>query len=435
MKALPFVLLAVFLLTVLVNTRTGIFVAVLIRPVIDCFYEARYAIFDIKPTELLGVLLPLIVFVKLFVSKEHGFVRAPLAYVWFAYMYLQLFGTAVIITVGGDALLGMGYFFRAFNGFIGYFLFQEFFRTQKEFRILLIIHLVAGIVPLGMSVYQNLLGGVIRSEATIGGLIRNIGFYHDAYTIRLYCFQTLAALLLYWSYFLKGTEIISRAVLITMGSIILLTIYKIFSKAGYLSLISWFTIWVLARRKILVLVGVLIMVLGVAMLGDSRFYETIETVYSKEFHVMEGKGKTDQLFMGRVGVWKHALAEFRINSLPLKLVGDGSPHTGAHNDFLRALLGTGILGLVMYLVLLGVIGYGVLRRYLQSNTPLNVMALMIFTMWIIDAIGLVPGAYPGYQIFAWGFIGLALRGSIDGDFMDFNKRPEFMVPINLQNGN
>jgi hypothetical protein len=31
-------------------------------------------------------------------------------------------------------------------------------------------------------------------------------------------------------------------------------------------------------------------------------------------------------------------------------------------------------------------------------------------MWLIDAMGLVPGGFPGYQIFVWGFVGLSFRG-------------------------
>jgi hypothetical protein len=39
---------------------------------------------------------------------------------------------------------------------------------------------------------------------------------------------------------------------------------------------------------------------------------------------------------------------------------------------------------------------------------------MIFFMWLVDAMGLTPGAYPSYQWFAWGFMGLVLRG-VDWD--------------------
>jgi hypothetical protein len=30
-------------------------------------------------------------------------------------------------------------------------------------------------------------------------------------------------------------------------------------------------------------------------------------------------------------------------------------------------------------------------------------------MWMVDSIGLVPSAYPGYQWFVWGIIGICLR--------------------------
>ena len=56
------------------------------------------------------------------------------------------------------------------------------------------------------------------------------------------------------------------------------------------------------------------------------------------------------------------------------------------------------------------IGIKTVYNCLRQQTPLNIMAVMLIGMWSIDAIGLVPGAYPGYQIFVWGFIGLALRG-------------------------
>jgi hypothetical protein len=45
-----------------------------------------------------------------------------------------------------------------------------------------------------------------------------------------------------------------------------------------------------------------------------------------------------------------------------------------------------------------------------ERSPLNVMAVMLFGMWLVDTIGLTPRAYPGYQWYVWGFIGLALRG-------------------------
>lgn len=91
-----------------------------------------------------------------------------------------------------------------------------------------------------------------------------------------------------------------------------------------------------------------------------------------------------------------------------QIFGTGNP-SAPHNDFLRSLLSGGVIGLMIYVVLLHVIGMRVFKNYLRERSPLNVMALMIFGMWLIDTIGLSikginfnesrqePSA-PGYRI-------------------------------------
>lgn len=410
MIVLPYLLLLLFLIFAVMDVRKAILAAILIRPVIDCFYEAKYGFAGIKPTEYLGFLLPTLICLRILLSRDRGFTRAPLSFLWMFFIFFQLFGTALIITVGNDAMLGVNYFYRAFNGFIGFFLFQEFFRTREGFRVLLIAHIVAGIFPLGMSVYQNILGGAIRSEATIGGLVRNIGLYHDAYTLRLYCFQTLGAVLLYWCYFLSGMRVISRGILLLLSAISTLTVYKLYSKAGYLVMAEWLLVWFAAQKKFLQVGMILLVLLAGGFFMKGTMTETLDTVYSKEVGVLQGKEKSDRMFQGRIGGWKMALQQYEQYPIALQLVGDGSPHTGAHNDFLRALLGTGVIGLLFYCILLVTIGLRTARNCLREQSPLNIMAVMLIGMWFVDAMGLVPGAYPGYQIFVWGIIGLALRG-------------------------
>lgn len=82
----------------------------------------------------------------------------------------------------------------------------------------------------------------------------------------------------------------------------------------------------------------------------------------------------------------------------MKMAGTGQAATGSHNDLLRALLATGIIGLLIYLSLLA------------------------------------------YQWSAQGFIGLPLQGSIDADrdAMDLDKKPVkdgIRGFIGLQSGN
>jgi hypothetical protein len=412
MIVIPYFLMLLFLVAVLFDTRKAILLAVIIRPIVDCFYEGEFALVGLKPTEYLGVLMPTLIFLKIIFSSKHSFTKGPLSLLWILFFYFQLFGIVLIVTVGGDIMLGFSSLFRAFNGFIGFYLFQEFFNSKKEFRILLIAHIIAGLFPLCMSVYQNIFGGLLRSESTIGELTRNIGLYHDAYTLRYYAFQTLAAIILYWSYFINDIKVISRAVVLALSAAVILTIYKIYSKAGYLILAEWLLVWNSARKNLgLGILFILLLSLGLTMNGNVS--QLLSTVYSKEVGAVQGKEKAARLFQGRVGNWKNDIEKFAHQSIVLKLVGDGSAHTDAHNDFLRVLFSNGIFGLLLYLVLLSSIAVRCIYNCFKEASPLNVMALMLIGMWFIDAIGLVPGAYPGYQIFVWGFIGLALRGISD----------------------
>ena len=75
-----------------------------------------------------------------------------------------------------------------------------------------------------------------------------------------------------------------------------------------------------------------------------------------------------------------------------------------------SLISVRILSLVAYILLLVMIGWKIFRNLAQNFSRLNMAALMIFLMWLVDTIGLVPSLYPGYQWYVWGFIGLAFRG-------------------------
>ncbi|MGQ9689617.1 MAG: O-antigen ligase family protein, partial [Desulfobaccales bacterium] len=274
---------------------------------------------------------------------------------------------------------------------------------------------------LGMSFYQNILGGVIRTEETIGGLMRNIGFYHDAYTLRYYTLQTLAGLILYGAYFIKRGQVWLRRGLMALGLFCLFTIYRIFSKAGYLILAQWGTVWLVFKKQIVLLM--MILVLGGLTVAFARFtwVEDIQEVYSKELGALKGQERVERALQGRVGGWLAAWDNWKRKPFSQQLFGSGTTALGAHNDFLRVLLGTGIIGLLLYLVILAWALAKATVNVFRAATPLNIMALMLLLMWLIDAMGLVPGGYPGYQIFVWGFVGLAFRGVVGLDDPETNE--------------
>ena len=118
-------------------------------------------------------------------------------------------------------------------------------------------------------------------------------------------------------------------------------------------------------------------------------------------------------FQGRWFGWVEMMAEWERLPAMSQLFGSGKIATGAHNDFLQMLFHGGIVGLVIYLSLLIVIGVRIGRNLLAKADEMAVAALMVYLMWLIDAVGLVPSAYPAEQWLVWGLIGMSLRMRAD----------------------
>ena len=112
---------------------------------------------------------------------------------------------------------------------------------------------------------------------------------------------------------------------------------------------------------------------------------------------------------GRWYGWEASLQRFANRPLVFQILGNGYPGA-AHNDFLARLFSGGVVGLFIYSVLLASIAMRILKNHRRGPSPLNVMAIMIFAMWLVDTLGLHPSLYPSYQWYVWGFIGLSLRG-------------------------
>jgi hypothetical protein len=407
MSAFLLILIAIPTITLIFSPSLGIMIGFVVRPVLDCFYDTFYE--DYPLTKIMGAVFVAVLLCRLFATVRTGFRKIPLAGIWFIWFYMQLFNTCFIVASGDGLTSGMDFLLRGLHGFVGYFMLQTYFREREQFRRLLIALLIAGIFPLSMSVYQNLLGGAIKTEETVGGVIRNIGLYHDAFTLRLYAFQTLTAAILFGATFVKDSRIWCKSVLLLISILSIITIYKLFSKAGYVILTEFAVTWNLLRKNYLTMFAcTLILAVGLVAASPALFHK-VHTVYSKEVALIKGKGDLEHTFQGRWYLWKPMLAKWAKAPFYRKLVGDGSTTSfGSHNEFLRTLFSTGALGLLILLVLLSMTFRKIVLRCISRKSPLDAAALMLFLMWFVDALGLVPGAYTGYQLFVWGFIGLSV---------------------------
>lgn len=402
--------------------RAGILATLLMHPIAASGWYAAYYLAGIKlnPLVLLGLIVPMFVFLRAF-TRGPSFNTMPLFAMWTIYLCYNLFaGTLHAVSEGPARSLDL--MFRHIAGFIGFYMLQAFFTEKKEFKRLTMTLIASGLFPVFVILYQIATGsGTLRGMSEGGdlrldesyGLVRYSGFYHDIVSVRGYVFQCMAGIILYWSYFLKpNRDVVWKVLLSILGVACIFVLYKMYSKAAIGTLLIWFGVWCVGYRKIGLAVTLCLLVIGVNALHSDLLFKQTSQLFQVELSEAEhGSGQVDssKLLSGRVGLWENELERFSEATAIEQMFGYRSA-AGAHNDYLQKLFYGGVVGLVIYVLLLWMIGVRVFKLYMRETTPINLMAVMIFGGWLIDTIGVVPSLYPGYQWYAWGLIGLAIKG-------------------------
>ena len=126
MVAIPLFLIFIVSVLLVFDTKKGILAAVVVRPLIDCFWEAKYDFLALRPTEILGVVLPILIFFKIIISQENKIFRTPLAFTFGIYTFYQLLPILFVASEEGS-LKSLSMYFRILHGFLGFIVFQELY--------------------------------------------------------------------------------------------------------------------------------------------------------------------------------------------------------------------------------------------------------------------------------------------------------------------
>lgn len=414
MEILPHITLALGVISILclvASPVVGMVAVFIAKPFIDASWDISF-LFGFRPTEVYSSLISLLLLVHMGLAKnDKSLMRMPIKGIWLAYsIYIFIF--SISIAYNDELKTGANIFFRYINGIIGFYFIQAFFRQGDRFKWFLWGLILGGLFPMGLGLYQVLTGFQWRPEQA-EGLARNIGIWHDGVNMRTYAQQTIFGLLLYSALYVKTWNVPLKVITLSYLAISTVVMVKVYSKAAFLTFGLWVLCWTILRRQFTVLV-----VIGIAGLLVTTYYagdlaDKIATLFHKEAGFFSGEVDGKMTFHGRWFGWIEMMEKWERLPAMSQMFGSGEVATGAHNDFLQMLFHGGIVGLVFYLSLLIVIGIRIVHNLIAKADELAVAALMVYLMWLIDAIGLVPSAYPAEQWLIWGVIGLSFRVKAD----------------------
>jgi O-antigen ligase len=394
------------LVLLIVKPLWGLFGIFFIRPLVDATW-AQPLIMDFKLTEIVSSLVPLIIFVRMiFDGGRRPFKDMPLKWIWLLYSADTVMFSSIVM-FDEDWRAGLSVLMRHLNGLAGFYMVQAYCRDERDFRRFAWALAITGIFPMVTGVMERVTGFHWRLTTGASDVIRNIGLYHDAITIRYFGQQTLLGLLLIFAIGKRSTWVTIFCVL--YGLVAVVVIQGAYSKSGLFTLGAWTLLWPLLRKNGKALMGLAGAVAIAIVYYSKEILDSFGFVFEYEVAALQGSAGLDSTFAGRWGMWEDMMKDWEARGLTAHLFGAGHMANGAHNDYLQVLFHGGWIGLGIYVALLCAVGWAIARLLLQRLDIWAITALFAFVMWIVDTIGLVPSVYSGYQWFAWGIIGFCLR--------------------------
>lgn len=393
--------LSLMLLMLFVRIQKGMFWAFLVivstKSIMDTFWNI-----DVGPLSALaiqGAIFP-ILFYRLFIK----FKRLPTYWKNSAKLYLMALSLGLFWSIVIEPFIGLQNLVLNINIFLAFLILPLLITSKKRFNQLLFAMMIAGIFPITVSIFQFSTGIIFQERQTVG-LTRYVGFYHDAFPVRFYGLMTLLAVFMY-GYTNKIKKVITKLVLVMLTTGALFSIYLVFSKAATAILGLWIILILLtSRSKFKVLFSVIIGVAVVTLLFGDIVSSNIEQLFSKEVGYQSGEIKDARYTLaGRGYIWEDFWKFWSTEqTLFFQWFGDGISRP-AHNEFLRVLMASGILGLLLLIFFI----VRITQQFLKMNKRLRTFGLMLFGMYLVDSIGLAPGVYYYYNILLWGIFGLLL---------------------------
>ena len=391
---------------------SGILIYLFLRPIIDWGYD--FAIFGLSVPALAG-LLPLVyvcvkanVYFRKIPTTTPFFITVVICWVLYATIHL-----ITIDMVNGHIIESIESVARISSTFAGYILIRHHCDTPNKYRALLLVLMGMGwLAFLNILLYQAGMTGSIEYK-TFAGNSRVSGFSHGIISLRYYyAFALIAAIV-----FMGASRRVSSKVF-GLATILISTIglYFTFSKSAvlfFLTIMLFSTVLQVHKSQTKrVTQAVVLLSVGVPVLMFAGI-DYVAAIFYKEISA----DPSAVALNGRFNAWALFFDRFQESSW-LDIIIGNFDHLktgfsgGVHNDYLMNLGRYGVIGLMIYVVMIATISFHAFvtfgfRQVITDYDRSKIILLRCFIVfWIIDVIGLHVSNMPVFMCLVFGLYGL-----------------------------
>lgn len=375
------------------------------RPVVDNFYFLKEISPFLSPLYIVGVLTPVMSIVALLYFKLPTFSKTDKAFWYWA--LAVILSCVLLLFYDPFSLLSIEFVLKLSLPVYLYFFLRVLITDLRDLHGVLQSFLYAGIFVAILLLYEVFINPIRIEESR--GLDRIQGNFGDVVSYGMYIVFTF---IVASYFFLSRQHLISLnkrlSLLIPVSMLGILGLFNIHHTATYsifVMLIGTFLTFNLkSKNQPIAILIVLISVIVTSYWGNKIISENIEPLVETDIAVYSGEQDSDKLLHGRVGRWRMMLDLFSSETVPVQFFGFPLKFEyiyhfvgiGSHNDFIRILFATGIVGLVLYLNFIA----KAFRRAADLGMAQRYLVYTVLISLVLYSISVTPTFYAPFMYFA-----------------------------------
>jgi O-antigen ligase len=322
-----------------------------------------------------------------------------------AFYLISGFGAISLISIFWmpQPMLGLREIFRLLSIFVIYLTSFLLIKSRKDLKKLLYVLISSSIIPLIVAFWQYFVG---KGEVIFGEFFRRLYgtfFYPNNLAFFLVFIMAVLLLLLYWS-----EKIQTRIFYSAIALVCLFVLLGTYTRGAWMGALMIFFIFGLLKFRKALLIGILFLILAYIFvpilqerIGDIATLEPFSSLMWR-FRLWKN---TIPFFFERP-ILGHGLSSFQVLSRDVQGLSL-LPAPEAHNDYLKILIETGIVGLIIYIstyLKLLVFNLGTCfkgkDKYLKD---ISFLAVLLLATFLVMAFGdnILRGTATQWALFAY----------------------------------
>lgn len=401
-------------------SKSWFIVLILLRPIIDNFYELKETSALASPLYIVGILTPILIGMS-FLSGDMGKKSDAIEEFPFRMWSILLVFNAVVFWFIQLNISAFGDLIKYVTPVFLFLYARRFVQTREDLHGILTTFLISCIFPIGIFLYEVIVNPIAIEyiSAGRGGASRIRGAYADVMSYAIYFILFILTMAYYFLLNLyKGAGNIRVNNTMLVGSVLLIffaltRINHVSTWGVFLAIIGLFFAHNLRNAKGFFLVIFAVFVVGI-FFAEDIYTKFLEPLISKELLVVSGESESNQAFNGRMTRWERYFEIWEqmpaINHF-FGIVSSNFKETvvmiggGMHSDYVRLMFMTGFAGLGFYILFLT----GILSKWFGLEMPekflISTSVIMIF-LWSVTTVPTLyaPLLYIIYPIYAYSLL-------------------------------